>query len=112
MAKSCVNHRWLWLSNCYLKSFLSSPSHCPSFLHTGAIATCLLVVLGISSLPSVTATLSWREFTFIQSKLGWVALIAAASHDVFLAWHYMFLYWGCFRTLPIGPQVGISSLKC
>lgn len=85
------------------------------FLHThftvlpltpaGAIATCLLVVLGISSLPSVTATLSWREFTFIQSKLGWIALIAAALHDVFLAWHYMFLYWGCFRTLPIGPQV-------
>ncbi|XP_063865230.1 metalloreductase STEAP4-like [Scylla paramamosain] len=77
------------------------------FLSMGAIATCLLVVLGISSLPSVTATLSWREFTFIQSKLGWVALITAACHDVFLAWHYMFLYWGCFRTLPIGPQYAL-----
>ncbi|XP_071515118.1 metalloreductase STEAP4-like [Panulirus ornatus] len=77
------------------------------FLTMGAISTCLLVVLGVSSLPSVTATLSWREFTFIQSKLGWVALIAAASHDIFLAWHYMFLYWGCFRTLPIGPQYAL-----
>lgn len=77
------------------------------FLTMGAIATCLLVILGITSLPSVTATLSWKEFTFIQSKLGWVALIAAASHDIFLAWHFMFLYWGCFRTLPIGPQYAL-----
>lgn len=80
--------------------------------HTGAISTCLLVVLGISSLPSVTATLSWREFTFIQSKLGWVALVAACAHDIFLAWNYMFLYWGCFNTLPIGPQVRLLPLAC
>lgn len=77
------------------------------FLTMGAISTCLLVVLGISSLPSVTATLSWREFTFIQSKLGWVALVAACAHDIFLAWNYMFLYWGCFNTLPIGPQYAL-----
>ncbi|XP_042204668.1 metalloreductase STEAP4-like [Homarus americanus] len=77
------------------------------FLTMGAIAMCLTIVLGISSLPSVTATLSWREFTFIQSKLGWVALICAAAHDIFLAWQFMFLYWGCFRTLPIGPQYAL-----
>ncbi|KAK7072151.1 Metalloreductase steap3 [Halocaridina rubra] len=77
------------------------------FLTMGAVATCLLVVLGISSLPSVTATLSWREFTFIQSKLGWVALVVASAHDIFLAWNYMFLYWGCFNTLPIGPQYAL-----
>ncbi|CAL4075938.1 unnamed protein product, partial [Meganyctiphanes norvegica] len=77
------------------------------FLTTGAVALCLTVVLGISSLPSVTATLSWREFTFIQSKLGWVAMITAALHDIFLAWKWMFIYWGCFNTLPIGPQYAL-----
>ncbi|XP_066971542.1 metalloreductase STEAP4-like [Macrobrachium rosenbergii] len=77
------------------------------FMTMGAVAMCLVIVLGISSLPSVTATLSWREFTFIQSKLGWVALISACAHDIFLAWKYMFIYWGCFNTLPIGPQYAL-----
>ncbi|KAA0192695.1 hypothetical protein HAZT_HAZT002493 [Hyalella azteca] len=74
---------------------------------SGALAMCLTVVLGITSLPSVTATMSWREFTFIQSKLGWVCLIFASFHDIFLAWNYMFLYFGCFNTLPIGPQYAL-----
>ncbi|XP_018007479.1 metalloreductase STEAP4 [Hyalella azteca] len=77
------------------------------FLTLGALAMCLTVVLGITSLPSVTATMSWREFTFIQSKLGWVCLIFASFHDIFLAWNYMFLYFGCFNTLPIGPQYAL-----
>ncbi|KAF2366324.1 Pyrroline-5-carboxylate reductase catalytic N-terminal [Trinorchestia longiramus] len=77
------------------------------FLTVGALAMCLTVVLGITSLPSVTATMSWREFTFIQSKLGWVCLILASFHDIFLAWNYMFLYFGCFNTLPIGPQYAL-----
>lgn len=77
---------------------------------SGAIALCLLVVLGITSLPSVTATLSWREFIFVQSKLGWVAMVVAALHDIFLAWNYMVVYWSCFKTFPIGPQV--CSMYC
>ncbi|XP_076060592.1 metalloreductase STEAP3-like isoform X2 [Oratosquilla oratoria] len=77
------------------------------FLTMGAVSTCLLTVLGISSLPSVTATLSWREFTFIQSKLGWVAMVVAVLHDIFLAWYYMFLYKGCYGYLPIGPQYAL-----
>ncbi|KAB7500044.1 Metalloreductase STEAP2 [Armadillidium nasatum] len=77
------------------------------FLTFAGLAMCLTVVLGITSLPSVTATLSWREFTFIQSKLGWVLLIIASLHDIFLAWNFMFLYWGCFNTLPIGPQYAL-----
>ena len=69
----------------------------------------LTAVLGVSSLPSVTAGLSWREFTFIQSKLGWVCLVLASLHDIFLAWLDMFKYWGCFDTLPIGPQVSCQG---
>ncbi|XP_071532605.1 metalloreductase STEAP4-like [Panulirus ornatus] len=81
------------------------------FLTMGTISTCLLVVLGISSLPSVTATLSWREFTFLQSKLGWVALITAAFHVIFLAGKYIFYSWKCYISLPLpsGSQVSLYA---
>ena len=36
----------------------------------GVFGFALVVLLGISSLPSVTQTLSWKEFAFIQSGLG------------------------------------------
>ena len=54
-------------------------------------------ILGISSLPSVGSSLSWREFTFIQSKLGWLALVAATAHDALLGFglkieHYQDCY--------------------
>ena len=37
------------------------------FLMSGVFGFLLVVILGISSLPSVTATLSWREFNFVQA---------------------------------------------
>ncbi len=43
----------------------------------GVTAFALAVVLGITSLPSVTASLTWKEFAFVQSKLGWVRLFVA-----------------------------------
>ena len=42
-----------------------------------------------TSLPSVTAALSWKEFAFIQSKLGWACLIFAVMHDLFYGWPYI-----------------------
>ncbi|MPC39563.1 Metalloreductase STEAP2 [Portunus trituberculatus] len=45
-------------------------------------------IVGVSSLPSVGATLTWREFNFIQSKLGWVALLTAVMHDGLLGWGF------------------------
>ena len=33
------------------------------------------ILLGITSLPSVSASLSWKEFAFVQSNLGWLCLI-------------------------------------
>ena len=67
------------------------------------MALCLLVMLGISSLPSVTARLTWREFAFVQSKLGWVALLTASTHDTVLGGTYMLTTYGCY--LPNGLQV-------
>ena len=53
------------------------------------MAYALSVLLGITSLPSVTAALSWKEFAFIQSKLGWACLIFAVMHDLFYGWPYI-----------------------
>jgi len=60
-----------------------------SFLVAGVVAYALSVLLGITSLPSVTAALSWKEFAFIQSKLGWACLIFAVMHDLFYGWPYI-----------------------
>ena len=49
----------------------------------------LSIVLGITSLPSVTSSMTWKEFAFVQSKLGWIALLLACAHDMFYGWPYM-----------------------
>jgi len=59
------------------------------FLMTGVFGFGLVVILGISSLPSVTQTLSWKEFACIQSGLGWTALIFLCAHDIFYGWPYL-----------------------
>jgi len=68
------------------------------FLITGVFGFALVVLLGISSLPSVTQTLSWKEFAFIQSGLGWTSLMFLCAHDMFYGWPYM-----------NGPSCGIPS---
>ena len=68
------------------------------FLMTGVLGFGLVGLLAISSLPSVTASLTWKEFAFIQSGLGWLAMILLCSHDMFYGWKYM-----------DGPSCGIPS---
>merc|ERR1719219_173219 len=59
------------------------------FLAAGVFAYALAVLLGITSLPSVTNVLTWKEFGFVQSKLGWTCLLFACAHDMFYGWPYM-----------------------
>ena len=40
----------------------------------------------ITSLPSVTNVLTWKEFAFVQSKLGWLCLIFGCAHTLFFSW--------------------------
>lgn len=47
---------------------------------TAILTTALYLTLGISSLPGVSATFSWREWQFIQSKLGLLAFVGAFVH--------------------------------
>ncbi|XP_066285726.1 metalloreductase STEAP3-like [Branchiostoma lanceolatum] len=52
-----------------------------TFLLFGALSLFLMAILGVSSIPSVTNAMNWREFNFVQSKLGWAVLIFAIVHN-------------------------------
>ncbi|XP_074938884.1 metalloreductase STEAP4 [Phalacrocorax aristotelis] len=51
-----------------------------SYLSLGILGFFLFVLLGITSLPSVSNNVNWREFRFVQSKLGYLTLILCTAH--------------------------------
>ena len=51
----------------------------------------MATLLGITSLPSVTDVLTWKEFAFVQSKLGWLCLCFGTAHDLFMGFRYIFI---------------------
>lgn len=61
------------------------------YLSCGILALGVLALLAVSSLPSVGNALSWREFTFVQSGLGYAALALAVAHTLFFGWDSAFL---------------------
>ncbi|MCI4391330.1 hypothetical protein PGIGA_G00132880 [Pangasianodon gigas] len=66
------NEMWAWRSDAYLSM--------------GILGFALFVLLGITSLPSVSNSLNWREFSFIQSKLGYLALLLCTAHAFLYGW--------------------------
>ena len=42
------------------------------YLMAGVIGYAVAILLGLTSLPSISTTLSWREFRLFQSHLGWL----------------------------------------
>uniref|UniRef100_A0A3P8U9F3 STEAP family member 4 n=1 Tax=Amphiprion percula TaxID=161767 RepID=A0A3P8U9F3_AMPPE len=57
-----------------------------SFYALGILGFFLYVLLGLTSLPSVGGSLSWREFSFIQSKLGYLTLFICTAHGYIYGW--------------------------
>ncbi|XP_063777574.1 STEAP1 protein [Pseudophryne corroboree] len=53
----------------------------------GIIALAILAILAVASVPSVGNALSWREYHFIQSKMGYVALFLSTVHTLVFAWN-------------------------
>lgn len=53
-----------------------------SYLALGILGFFLFVLLGITSLPSVSNMVNWREFRFVQSKLGYLTLIFCTAHTL------------------------------
>ncbi|TMS11373.1 Metalloreductase STEAP4 [Larimichthys crocea] len=58
-----------------------------SYFSVGILGFGLYVLLGITSLPSVSNALSWREFSFIQSKLGYLTLFFCTFHTYLYGWN-------------------------
>lgn len=71
---------------CLTKTFKEDlPWNEKAYITTGVLGFALAVILGITSLPSVSSTLSWREFRAIQSLLGWCCLMLTSLHAIFNA---------------------------
>ena len=47
------------------------------------LSTALLAILGVTSLPTVNQSMSWREWDFIQSKLGYLSMLFGFLHILF-----------------------------
>ncbi|XP_062848277.1 metalloreductase STEAP2-like [Trichomycterus rosablanca] len=56
------------------------------YVSFGIMSLGLLSLLAVTSIPSVSSTLNWREFSFIQSTLGYVALLIATLHALLFGW--------------------------
>ncbi|KAM4601628.1 metalloreductase STEAP3-like isoform 2-T3 [Polymixia lowei] len=90
------------------------------YLSVGIMALGLLSLLAVASLPSVANVLNWREFSFIQSRLGYAALVMATLHTLLYGWdrafdpgHYHFNLPPTFvlaLPLPCGVLLGRLAL--
>ncbi|XP_068604071.1 metalloreductase STEAP2 [Brachionichthys hirsutus] len=60
------------------------------YISFGIMSLGLLSLLAITSIPSVNSSLNWREFTFIQSTLGYIALLIATLHGLLFGWKRAF----------------------
>ncbi|XP_029461194.1 metalloreductase STEAP3-like isoform X2 [Rhinatrema bivittatum] len=60
------------------------------YVSFGIIALGLLSLLAVTSLPSIGNVLNWREFSFIQSKLGFGALLVSTLHTLTFGWRRAF----------------------
>uniref|UniRef100_A0A8C6WAL1 STEAP family member 3 n=2 Tax=Nannospalax galili TaxID=1026970 RepID=A0A8C6WAL1_NANGA len=94
------------LVNMALKQVLANKSHIweeeevwrmEIYLSLGVLALGMLSLLAVTSLPSIANSLNWREFSFVQSTLGFVALMLSTLHTLTYGWtrafqesHYKF----------------------
>ncbi|XP_076008591.1 metalloreductase STEAP3-like [Genypterus blacodes] len=60
------------------------------YVSVGIMALGLLSLLAVASLPSVANAVNWREFSFIQSTLGYCALSTATLHTLLFGWDRAF----------------------
>ncbi|XP_051872679.1 metalloreductase STEAP4-like isoform X3 [Pristis pectinata] len=58
-----------------------------AFYASGILGFSVFCLLGITSLPSVSNVMNWREFRFVQSKLGHVTLLLCTVHTALLGWN-------------------------
>ncbi|XP_055973571.1 metalloreductase STEAP3 isoform X2 [Sorex fumeus] len=83
------------LVNLAVKQVLTNKSHLWNeeevwrmeiYLSLGVLALGTLALLAVTSLPSIANSLNWREFSFMQSNLGFVALVLSTLHTLTYGW--------------------------
>uniref|UniRef100_F7A7A3 Ferric oxidoreductase domain-containing protein n=1 Tax=Monodelphis domestica TaxID=13616 RepID=F7A7A3_MONDO len=57
------------------------------YVSLGIVGLALLALLAVTSIPSVSNSLTWREFHYIQSKLGIFCLFLGTVHALIFAWN-------------------------
>ncbi|XP_019060847.1 metalloreductase STEAP1 isoform X1 [Fukomys damarensis] len=57
------------------------------YVSLGIVGLALLALLAVTSVPSVSDSLTWREFHCIQSNLGIVSLLLGTIHALIFAWN-------------------------
>ncbi|KAL8176279.1 UNVERIFIED_CONTAM: Metalloreductase steap4 [Gekko kuhli] len=78
-----------------------------SYVSLGILGFFLFLLLGITSLPSVSNSVNWREFRFVQSYLGYLTVVLCTAHTLIYGGS-RFLY---ARSYPWGlPPAYIFSL--
>ncbi|XP_018410310.1 PREDICTED: metalloreductase STEAP4-like [Nanorana parkeri] len=58
-----------------------------TYIALGILGFFFYVLLGITSLPSVSNAVNWREFRFVQSKLGYLTLVLCTGHAFLYGWN-------------------------
>ncbi|XP_061442130.1 STEAP1 protein [Rhineura floridana] len=57
------------------------------YVSLGILGLAILAILAVTSIPSVSHSLTWREFHYIQSKMGYSALLLCTIHALVFAWN-------------------------
>ena len=65
------------------------------YLMAGVLGYAVAVLLGLTSLPSISAALSWREFRLFQSHLGWLCLLLSTTHCTLIGWEKLVKWNDC-----------------
>ncbi|KAK5847542.1 hypothetical protein PBY51_016662 [Eleginops maclovinus] len=84
------------------------------YVSAGIMALGLLSLLAVTSLPSVANSVNWREFSFIQSTVGYCALSMATVHTLLYGWgrafdpaQYRFMMPPTFALVLVLPSVAL-----
>ncbi|XP_040208336.1 metalloreductase STEAP4-like [Rana temporaria] len=107
-----------WWVEYYLKEQIKSNTTYPflnyyawasdSYVALGILGFFFYVLLGITSLPSVSNAVNWREFRFVQSKLGYLTLVLCTAHTLVYGGD-RFIY-GAFYRWYLPPAFVISLI--
>ncbi|XP_053114802.1 metalloreductase STEAP1 [Hemicordylus capensis] len=57
------------------------------YVSLGILGLAILAILAVTSIPSVSHSLTWREFHYVQSKMGYLALLLCTIHAMVFGWN-------------------------